>query len=147
VRGNVVSADPASIEFVKSCGTDERQLFAVRFTDQDGCSWFSLVAAERDSDGAWDAHGVATARGSIPQRSAPWLNLASQWGQGRFYAGGPIETAGATVTGVSLTLEDGTVLEADAGNDVALFVSDHDKAPACVQLFGSEGRLLATHDA
>jgi hypothetical protein len=119
----------------------------VRFIDQQGHSWLSLVAAERNVDGTWAAHGVACGRGSLPQRSAPWLNLAGQWGQGRLYAGGAIHAAGAAVMSVSLTLEDGTILEADAEDDVALFISDHDKAPASVSIFDSKGRLLATHDA
>jgi hypothetical protein len=110
----------------------------VRFIDQQGHSWLSLVAAERNVDGTWAAHGVAC---------GPWLNLAGQWGQGRLYAGGAIHAAGAAVMSVSLTLEDGTILEADAEDDVALFISDHDKAPASVSIFDSKGRLLATHDA
>ena len=135
-------AEPATIESVKNAGTEKRQLFAVTFTDQDGHGWFSLVAAERDADGAWAPHGVAAARGSLPQRSSPWLNLAGQWGQGHFYAGEQIHAAGAAVASVSLTLEDGTRLQADADSDIALFVSDNDKGPASVRICGRDGRLL-----
>ena len=147
VRGGVATADPASIRFVKGRGTDERQLFAVTFDDQDNRSWFSLVAVERDSDGSWVPHGVAGGSGEIPQRSSPWLNLAGQWGQGRLYAGGQIHTAGATLRTVRLTLADGTELEADAERNVALFISHHAEPPTRVAIYGDDGLLLATHDA
>ncbi len=147
VHGNPVSADPATIAFLKARGTNQRKLFAVTFDDESGRSWFSLVAAERDAEGSWVAHGVACAGGDIPQRSSPWLNLAGQWGKDRFYAGGQIHTAGAAVAKVRLTLEDGTELEDDAEGNVALFVADHDAAPASVTIYGTDGRRLTSHDA
>ena len=149
VTGGVATADPASIRFVKVRGTNERQLFAVTFDDQDNRSWFALLAVERDSDGGpWVPHDVAGGSGGdIPQRSSPWLNLAAQWGQGRLYAGGQIHTAGATLSKVRLTLEDGRELEDDADGHLALFVAEHDVAPASVTIFDTDGRPLTTHDA
>jgi hypothetical protein len=147
VQGNPVSADPATIVFLKARGTSQRKLFAVTFDNENGRSWFSLVAAERDAEGSWVAHGVAHARGDIAERSSPWLNLAGQWGRNRFYAGGQIHTAGAAVGKVRLTLEDGTELEDDAEGDLALFVADHDAAPASVAIYGPDGRQLASHSA
>jgi hypothetical protein len=147
VRGNAARAQAASIELVKGRGTEERQLFAVRFSDEDDRPWFSLVAAERDTDGSWVPHTVAAAGDSLPRRSSPWLNLAGRWGQGHVYAGGPIDTAGAEVASVSLTLADGSTLDADAEDDVALFISDRDAQPTSVRIFGNQGQLLATHDA
>jgi hypothetical protein len=147
VRGSVATADPASIKFVKGRGNDERQLFAVTFDDEDNRNWFWLVAVERDPDGSWVAGGVGGGSGEIPQRSTPWLNLAAQWGQGRLYAGGQIHTAGATLRTVRLTLADGTELEDDAENNVALFISHHGEQPTSVALYGDDGLLLATHDA
>lgn len=147
VHGNLVSADAATIVFLKARGTDERQLFAVAFNDESGRSWFSLVAAERGGEGPWVAHGVASARAEIPQRSSPWLNLAGQWGKDRFYAGGQIHAGGATLGNVRLTLEDGTELVDDAEGGLALFVGDYDAAPASVTIYNSHGQPLTTHNA
>lgn len=68
-------------------------------------------------------------------------------GKGRFYAGGQIHTAGATIGQVRLTLEDGTELEDDAEGNIALFLADHDAAPASVTIYDTDGQLLVTHDA
>jgi hypothetical protein len=147
VHGNLVSADPATIEFLKVRGTDERRLFAVTFDDDSGRGWFSLVAAERGLEGSWVPHKVAAGSGEVPQRSSPWLNLAGHWGKGRFYAGGQIHAADATLGKVRLTLEDGTELEDDAEGNLALFVADHDAAPASVTIYGTDGQALTTHKA
>jgi hypothetical protein len=147
VRGNVASADPATITFLKARGYDERQLFAVTFNDDGGRRWFSLVAAERDAEGVWVAHSVASSCGEIPQRPLPWLNLAGQWGQGRMYAGGQIHAAGTTPSKVRLTLEDGTELEGDAEGNLVLFVAEHDAAPASVTIYDTDGQQLTTHRA
>jgi hypothetical protein len=147
VTGGLATADPASIEFVKARGTNERQLFAMTFDDQDNRSWFALLAVERDADGGpWIPHDVAVGSGEIPQRSSPWLNLAAQWGQGRLYAGGQIHTAGATLSKVRLTLEDDSELEDDAEGNVALFVAEHDAAPASVTIYDTDGQPLTTHN-
>lgn len=147
VHGNPVWANPGTIAFLKARGTSQRKLFAVTFDDESGGSWFSLVAAERDAEGSWVAHRVAYARGNIAERSSPWLNLAGQWGKDRFYAGGQIHTAGEVVGKVRLILEDGTELEDDAEGNLALFVANHDAAPATVTIYGTDGRRLASHNA
>jgi hypothetical protein len=147
VRGNVASADPATITFLKKRGNDERQLFAVAFNDDDGRCWFSLVAAERDAEGIWMAHSVASSCGEIPQWPSPWLNLAGQWGQGRMYAGGQIHAAGTAPGKVGLTLEDGTELEGDAEGNLVLFLAEHDAAPATVTIYDTDGYKLTTHRA
>jgi hypothetical protein len=145
VHGNLVSADRSTIAFLKARGTGERQLFAVTFDDGSGRSWFSLAAAERDVNGSWVSHGVASGSGEMPQRPSPWLNLAGQWGKGRFYAGGRIHAAGATLSKVRLTLEDGTELEDDTDGNVALFVAEQNAAPARVTIYAIDGHVLTTH--
>jgi hypothetical protein len=145
VHNNLVSANPATITFLKARGTDDRQLFAVTFDDDDGQRWFSLVAAERDEHGSWVPHTVAFGSGEIPRRASPWLNLAGQWRKCRFYAGGQVHTAGATLSKVRLTLEDGTELEDDADGNLALFVAGHDSAPASVTFYDTDGQPLTTH--
>jgi len=147
VNGTPFSADQATITFLKARGTDQRQLFAVTFDDDSARSWFSLVATERDAEGWWVPHIVAFGSGEAPQRSSVWLNLAAQWGQGRFYAGGQIHAANAALGKVRLTLEDGTALEADADGHLALFVAEHDAVPAAVTIYDTDGRPLTTHDA
>lgn len=147
VHGNPVSADPATIAFLKVRGTNQRKLFAVTFDDGSGRSWFALVAAERNAEGSWVPHGVAYASGDVLQRSSPWLNLAGQWGGDRFYAGGQIHTAGAAVGKVRLTLEDGSELEDDAEENLALFVANHNAAPARVTIYGTDGTRITSHDA
>ena len=98
-------------------------------------------------EGSWVPHSVAADSGEIPQRSSVWLNLAGQWGQGRFYAGGQIHAATAALGKVRLTLEDATELEDDADGNLALFVAEHDAAPASVTIYDTDGRPLTTHDA
>lgn len=74
-------------------------------------------------------------------------HLAGQWGQDRFYAGGDLHAASARLGHVRLTLADGTELTADAGADIALFISDRPEPPAKVDIYDLDGRLLASHKA
>jgi hypothetical protein len=56
-----------------------------------------------------------------------------------------VHTAGATLSKVRLTLEDGTELEDDADGNLALFVAGHDSAPASVTFYDTDGQPLTTH--
>jgi hypothetical protein len=155
VKGKSFTADPATIEFVKERGTDERRLFAVTFEDLQRNEWFWLTAAERDQAGNWTARGVAGGSDGprsrpVPRstRSQPWLNLAGSWGQGRIYAGGKIHSAGASIGCLCLTLGDGTELTDDAEAGVALFLSDQTaQPPTTVNIYGTDGRLLVSQRA
>lgn len=145
--GKPFSAERATTQLVKELGDSDRRLAAFTFDDAAARRWFYLVAAERDEHGGWTAHGVGGGCGGMPQRPAPWLNFCGAWGEGRLYGGGQVHHAGAQLSRVRLTLEDGTQLEDDTAGDVALFVSHHDAAPAGVDLYDADGHLAASHPA
>jgi hypothetical protein len=149
--------DPTSIEVQKQRESDNRRLYAVSFDDLKGNRWFWLVATELGADG-WSAHGVAggsdgpvsrkreTSRPS-PAGSAPSLNLCGRWGGDTFYAGGQLDSAGAEIGRVQLTLEDGSQLEDDGVGAVSLFIGHHGEPPTSVEIFAPDGALLSKRKA
>jgi hypothetical protein len=141
--GNPFAADVTTVEFVKERGIPGRWLYALRFDDLEGHSWFWLAAAEQQESGQWVGFGVAGGSGESPARSSPWLNLAGFWGGDQFYAGGTIEAAGAWVGQVRLTLAGGEILTDDARADVALFLTREPHEPVSVDIYASDGHHLS----
>jgi hypothetical protein len=149
--------DPAAITVHKQRASDNRRLYAVGLDDLQGNWWFWLVATELGADG-WAAHGVAGgSNGPVGRErgtprpssvgSSPWLNLCGQWGGDTFYAGGRLDSAGAEIGRVQLTLNDGSQLEDDGVGDVSLFIGRHGEPPGYVEIFAPDGALLSKRNA
>jgi hypothetical protein len=149
--------DPSAILVIRERESGDRRLYAVSFEDFQGNRWFWLIAAERSESG-WVAHGVAGgSNGPAPREwgtprpssagSGPWLNLCGQWGGDKFYAGGGLDPAGATIGRVQLTLSDGSRLEDDGVADVSLFIGRHGQPPKTVDIYAPDGVLVSTRNA
>ena len=149
--------DPAAITVHKQRESDGRLLYAVSFDDLRGNRWFWLVAAESGAKG-WTAHGVgggsdgpANQQRRTPRPSSagpgPWLNLCGQWGGDTFYAGGQLDSAGAKIGRVQLTLNDGSQLEDDGVGGVALFIGRHGERPTAVEIYARDGALISRRNA
>jgi hypothetical protein len=149
--------DPAAITVHKQRESDGRRLYAVSFDDLQGNWWLWLVAAESGPTG-WTAHGVAGGSdGPVSQRrrparpssagSAPWLNLCGQWGGDTFYAGGSLDSGGAEIGRVRLTLNDGSQLEDDGVGGVSLFIGHRGEPPTAVEIYAPDEALISKRNA
>jgi hypothetical protein len=90
--------------------------------------------------------GGAGGAGDEPERSTPWVNLAGGGWPDQFYAGGRIADAGVAIARVELRFADGLVLEDDADQGVALFITEnHVRPPSTVALLDNAGNEVASH--
>ena len=76
-----------------------------------------------------------------------WLNLCGQWGGDTFYADGRIDSGGAEIGRMRLTLEDGSELEDDGTGGVALFTGRCDAPAESVDIYAPDGALLSSRKA
>jgi hypothetical protein len=152
--GNPFAADLSTVRFVKRRQSERRQVYFVTFDamiPHFGTQMHThayVYPLERARGGGWRVIGGSGGAGDPPPRSSPWVNLGGGDLAAGFYAGGPIDNAGADVARVQLQFADGLILDDDSEEGAALFIADHPgRTPATAVLYDPAGHELATHPA
>lgn len=141
----------ATVAFVKQRWSLRRRLYFVTFVGPAGSScrqtpWHYLFALEHAGH-EWGVIGEGGGTGVVPPvRAEPRVWLEGAFGDNYFYAGGRIAAAGYDIDRVRLHFGEGSVLEADTENDVALFITDRPvRMPTAVALLDKDGITVGEH--
>lgn len=141
------SAKPESVKFITERHGTNHVLFAVTYTDNAGLEHLDIAGVRQQPDGSWIDSGSAGGSGSSPDRDRPWINLAGWWTDELLCAGGEVSGRGSEhARRVRLTFEDGTNVEDEIEQRVALFLVEHAvQLPAVADLLAADGDVLNTH--
>jgi hypothetical protein len=152
--GNSAQADLATVRFVKHRQSEHRHLYFVTFDATHprlgpvARSFHYAYAVEPGPDSGWQVRGGAGGAGDPPRRSAPWVNLGGGGWPTAFFAGGWIDGAGQPVDRVELRFTNGITLHDDAGQDIALFITDGPVSmPGTIAMFDAHSNEIASHPA
>ena len=149
-RGGGLGARISTVQFLQERHLSDRQLHLVAFENQDGEREQWLLCVREIAPDHWQNAGGASISAAevMPQRNAPWVNLASGWSGDLFWAGGRVLDNGLDVVRVRLISENGVVLEDEVQDGLVLFVANQSvQRPLRVELFDRSGKLVGTHQA
>lgn len=128
--GRLERVDVATVRFVKHRQSTQRHLYFVTYRGTiapmgpEMHAFQHVFPVESDPAGGWRVFGGAGGSGDPPRCSRPWVNLGGGGWPDRFFAGGWIEAAGAQVDRIELRFSNGLMLEDDAADSVALFITE-----------------------
>lgn len=140
--------DPASIRVLSERSTQESSAVALTVKDVDGDCYLVIRHLTREA-GEWrTCCGSEGVDQPVAGKSGPYAALSAVAHDGRFFAGGRVESGERDVVRVRLVWEDGYDLEDKVENGIVLFLGVRDSLNSAVTEFlDPAGRMVGRRPA